>query len=146
MADKELRERADARFQAALEATGARDPRDFYRQRLRDLRDQDVDAYRRAVTHFEERLIPAVARDGSDPLAEWLEYGCLLAGLVAPGRTVRIDRSGLARDFAPPGTADDLVLHLPGSTRERVLVVGIPGRLSPAQRATYDLLVGGSRG
>jgi hypothetical protein len=137
----ELRERADRRFESALREAGARDPRGFYRDRLRDLRGRDEDAFQRAVDHYEQKLLPRVADDASDPLVEWLEYGRLLAELTFPGHTVQIDASGRARPYAPPVPHDYLVLHLPSSARERALPVGIPTTLSPAQRATYDLLV-----
>lgn len=137
----ELRQRADRRFAHALEASGARDPREFYRDRLRDLRARDEDAFERAVEHYEQKLLPAVADESSDPLAEWLEYGRVLAELTAPGKTVQIDVSGRAAAYAPPVPHDHLVLHLPDSARERALPVGLPAGLSAAQRATYDLLV-----
>lgn len=141
----ELRDAADRRFEEALARAGARDPRDFYRQRLRDLRERDAAAYRRAVEYFETRLIPAVADAGSDPLREWLEYGRFLANLVAPGSTVQVDPTGRASDYSPPVPPDHLVLHLPTATREPALVVGLPTQLSVAQRATFDLLVSGRR-
>lgn len=146
MPDPSLRALADRRFEQALAQSGARDPREFYRTRLRELKQENADAYRRAVEHFEQRLIPAVAREGSDPLAEWLEYGRLLATLSARGRTVQVDASGLARDYAPPVSPDALVLHLPEQASRAAIPVGIPARLSPAQRATYDLLVRQSQG
>lgn len=136
-----LRERADRRFEEALQTAGARDPRDFYRARLRELKERDPASYRRAVAYYEERLIPAVAEEGSDPLAEWLEYGRVLVSLSAPGRTVQIDPTGRASDYARPVPADALVLHLPAGAGEAALVLGIPAKLSPAQRASYDLLV-----
>jgi hypothetical protein len=142
---KELRDAADRRFEETLARTGARDPRDFYRQRLRELRDRDAAAYRRAVDYFEGRLIPAVADAGSDPLREWLEYGRFLVGLVAEGTTVQVDPSGRAHEYAPPVPPDHLVLHLPTASREPALVVGLPPQLSTAQRATFDLLVSGRR-
>lgn len=141
MADQELTRRADARFDRAREEAGARDPRDFYRQRLRELKDRDPDAFRRAVDYYERTLIPKVADEQFDPLAEWLEYGRMLAELTAPGETVQIDPSGLASPYAPPVPVDRLVLHLPASGRERAIPVGLPPDLSAAQRATFDLLV-----
>ena len=146
MATQELRDRADRRFEEALRETGARDPRDFYRKRLKELREQDAEAFRRALSYFEERLIPAVAADGSDPVAEWLEYGRFLAGLVARGTTLQVDPTGAASPYAPPVPRDHLVLHLPDASGAKALVVGIPPELSPAPRATYDLLVSGSQG
>lgn len=140
------REEADRRFEEALRAAGARDPRDFYRSRLRELKEHSPDGYRRAVAYYEERLIPAVAAGESDPLAEWTEYGRVLAELSAPGETVQIDATGRRLPYTPPAPPDHLVLHLPRATAERALVVGLPRELSPAQRATYALLVTGAQG
>jgi hypothetical protein len=145
MSSKQLRERADQRFQQALEQTGARDPREFYRKRLRELKAQDPEAFRRAVEYHDTRLVPTVAADGSNPLAEWLEYGRFLATLVAAGRTVQVDLTGRASEYAPPVPTDRLVLHLPTDTRQPALAVGLPAKLSPAQRATYALLVEGKQ-
>jgi hypothetical protein len=138
---RSARENAETRLLQALQERGARDPRGFYRERLRALRDADPPAYQRAVEHFETRLVPAVGSGDTDPLGEWLEYGRFLAELTAPGRTVQIDPSGEARDYAPPVPDDHLVLHLPDSTRAPALVVGLPPELSPPQRAAYELLV-----
>ena len=136
-----VRSRADQRFNQALAEAGARDPRDFYRNRLRELRESNPEGYRAAIRYFEDELIPIVAREDSDPIAEWLEYGRLLASLRVEGSTVMIDASGRARPYARPVPADNLVLHLPTSSREIALAVGLPSNLSPAQAATYQLLV-----
>lgn len=145
MLDPEVRERADQRFQRALDETGARDPRDFYRERLRAIRDLNRDAFDRARGYFETRLIPAVAEDDSDPVAEWMDYGRVLAELTQQGATVRIDPSGRSHPYARPVPLEDLVLHLPVSVREPALPVALPPELSPAQRATFDLLVKGAK-
>ena len=141
MADADLRARADERFERALKEAGARDPRDFYRKRLVELKSADAGAFRRALAYFEDTLIPAVAADDSDPMGEWLEYGRVLATLSTPGRTVQIDPTGRAVDYTRPVPRDALVLHLPETTTRPAVVVGIPTELSPAQRATFDLLV-----
>ncbi len=146
MSDDSQRHTADERFARALAESGARDPRDFYRQQLRELREHDENAFRRALDHYESRLVPAVAAGASDPLGEWLEYGRLLAQLRADGTTVQIDRGGRSRPYAPPVPVEELVLHLPTSTREPALPVGIPPQLSPAQRAAFELLVKQSLG
>ncbi len=143
MTETTLRARAESRLEQALATSGAQDPREPCRSRLRSLRDRNPEAYRRAVQYYETRLVPAVASDTSDPIAEWLEYGRLLAELTTPGRTVQIDTTGRERPFAPPSSPDHLVLHLPVSSREPVLLVARPRELSPAQRATCDLLVRG---
>lgn len=136
-----VREEAERRFVEAMERSGARDPRDFYRGRLKALREKDADAYRRAVAHHETSLIPAIASGEADPVQAWLEFGRLLATLFADGETVQIDPSGRSTPYAQPVPGDRLVLHLPLSSREPAIPVGLPPTLSPEQRATYDLLV-----
>jgi hypothetical protein len=138
----DLQTEADRRLEEALTATGARDPREFYRERLRELKQSDHDAYEQAVGYYRDTLVPAVA-GGEDPLPAWTEYGRRLAALAAPGRTVMVDRAGTAAPYAQPAPDDRLVLHLPEVARTRAVVVGIPPELSRAQRATFDLLVGG---
>jgi hypothetical protein len=146
MDEKEQRERADRRFDEARERTGARDPRDHFRKVLTELRASSPAAFKEALAYFNTRLIPAVADESSDAVAEWVEYGRVLATLQAKGRTVQIDASGLALPYAQPVPLDALVLHLPDSTAAKALVVSIPPTLSPAQRATFDLLVKQSDG
>lgn len=142
MSDQD-QERADLLLQEALEATGARDPREFYRARLKELKLEDPAAYDRAVDHFREVLVPSIARDGADPLLAWTEYGRTLAELSAPGRTMAIDPTGKAEPWEPAPPGDRLVLHLPDARNRRALLVGLPPDLSTAQRATYDWLVAG---
>lgn len=137
----DLRETAERRFREALERQGARDPRDHYREQLKALRQSDPAAYEAALAHFETRLLPEVAREDGDPIAAWLEYGRVLATLRHPGETVVIDPGGRSRPYSMPVAADALVLHLPDSAREPAVAIGLPAELSPAQRATFDLLV-----
>lgn len=143
--DTELQDRADQRFQEALDRSGARDPREYYRERLRALKADDPQAYRQAVTYYTDTLIPSVASDEGDPLHAWREYGRFIAQLTAPGRTVEVDRSGRAYPYDPPSAADRLVLHIPEGRVSRALLVGLPAQPSPAQMATYDLLVAGKQ-
>jgi hypothetical protein len=140
---EEIRSLADQRFEAALRESGARDPREYYRELLKELRESDTPAYRKAVDHFDSKLIPSVASQDGDPIGEWMEYGRFLATLKAPGETVQIDPSGRSRPYSPPVPLDHLVLHLPASTRDRALTIGIPPRLSSPQRAAFELLVQG---
>ena len=133
---------ADARLEAALETSGARDPREFYRTQLKELRGENAAAYEKAVAHYRDRLIPSIV-DGADPLQAWTEYGRTLAELRAPGRTVIIDTTGRSTAWASPAPHDALILHLPEEKRVKALVVGIPPELTSAQRATYDWLVTG---
>ena len=48
MVEAALKQRADERFASALEATGAKDPREYYRDWLRDLRGRSAGAYAKA--------------------------------------------------------------------------------------------------
>jgi hypothetical protein len=135
---------ADALLEAALAESGARDPRTFYRERLRDLKKLSPQGYERAVAYYRDTLIPTVAKGESDPLAAWTEYGRTLAEAVAAGRTVSVDETGRAHPYDGP-SVDHLILHLPSDERGRALLVGLPRELSPAQRATYDVLVSGKQ-
>jgi len=135
---------ADRALQAALESTGARDPREFYRERLRELKRVDPHAYDESVRYYGETLIPEVASGAREPLDAWTEYGRRLAAALAPGWAVAIDESGRARPFEG-GATDALILHLPDEGGARALLVGLPPELSDAQRATYDVLVGGKQ-
>lgn len=140
MTDDQTR-RAERRLEEALEETGARDPRDFYRRQLLRLKEADTAAYERAVEAYQGTLIPSIADDDADPLVAWTEYGRTLAELVAPGRTVSIDRTGRSEPYAAPVPPDVLVLHLPSRSADGAELVALPPELSPAQRATYDWLV-----
>jgi hypothetical protein len=141
---EDLSKEADRKLEAALAATGARDPREFYRERLRDLKRDDNAGYERAVAHYRDVLIPEVASGRARPLEAWTEYGRRLAEALAPGRTVVIDATGRARPWEGP-TAKELVVHLPDARGGRALLVGLPADLSDAQRATYDVLVAGKQ-
>jgi hypothetical protein len=134
--------RADARLDQAIAARGARDPREYYRQRLRALKEQDGDAYALAVAHYREVLVPAIAQEGADALATWTEYGRRLAELSAPGRTVALDGTGRAWPYESPADPDHLVLHLAEGRRPNLLVA-LPTEPTPAQRAAYDWLIDG---
>lgn len=142
MSDAESeRETAETRFMSALEERGIPDPRERYRSWLRELKQTDTGAYRRAVEYYNDTLIPAVARAGSAPLDEWLEYGRLVLSMMMDGRSVAIDPSGLANPYERPVPPDALVLHIPASTRQGIVAISIPPHPSPAQAATHDLLV-----
>lgn len=141
----EISEKADQVLEEALERTGARDPREFYRDRLRSLKSSDPEAYETAVEYYRETLLPKVASGEEEPLAAWTEYGRTLAEAVASGRTVSIDETGRSQPY-DGRRQDRLILHLPDDTGAPALLVGLPPDLSPAQRATYDVLVAGKRG
>lgn len=138
-----MQEEADRRLEAALAEHGARDPREFYRGQLRELREVNPQGYQDAVTYYRDTLLPAITRDGQEPLAAWTDYGHTLASLRAPGRTVAVDASGRARAFLSPHALEELVLHLPDEQRLKAILVALPPRLSSAQRATYEWLVSG---
>ncbi len=141
--DQSIHDRADQLFEDALGKTGAKDPREFYRKRLREMKADDPDAYRDAVAYYENELVPSIAEAGDDPLTAWQQFGCRMADLMVAGAPVEIDTTGRRRPYAPPTPADRVVLHIPKGSGDRALVVALPPELSAAQLATYDLLVGG---
>ncbi|TFH64457.1 MAG: hypothetical protein E4G90_08045 [Gemmatimonadales bacterium] len=141
--DEGLKKEADRRFEAALESTGARDPRDFYRKALRELREVNPGGYDRAVSHFQDVLVPSIATGEADPLWAWREYGLLIAEVTTVGRTVAIDETGRSQPFHSDAPLDRLVLHLPNAKGGRAILVSLPPNPSSAQRAAYDLLVVG---
>ena len=138
---EDLTPRADRILEEALAATGARDPREFYRERLRALKQSNSEGYNEAVEYYRDSLIPSVAGGKVDPLDAWTEYGRTLAIALAPGRTVSIDDTGLAHPYDGP-SRDRLILQLPDDGA-RALLIGLPSELSSAQRAAYDVLVAG---
>lgn len=135
---------AEKVLEAALAETGARDPRDFYRDRLRELKRTSPDDYQRAVTYYSETLLPEVAERRREPLVAWTDYGCRLAEALAPGRTVAIDASGRAHPYEA-SVSDRLILHLPDDNGAKALLVALPRSLTAEQRATYDVLVAGKQ-
>ena len=132
---------ADRLFEEALERSGARDPREYYRDRLRELKSSNPEAYEEAVSFYRDRLIPEVASGGSDPLQAWLRYGRMLASLTVEGEAVEVDGSGRRHPLSGDASHDNLVLHIPSGRGGRALLVGLPKDPTPAQRATYELLV-----
>ena len=135
---------AEQALEAALATSGGRDPRDFYRERLRELKQVNPESYRAAVTYYREVLIPEVASGASNPLDAWIEYGRTLAEALAPGRTVSIDETGKSHNYEGVDSSG-LILHLPQETAARALLVSLPVTMSSAQRATYDVLVKGKQ-
>jgi hypothetical protein len=144
MTAESLAATAERALETALAESGARDPRDFYRERLRELKRASPDEYQRAVTYYSDTLLREVAEGRRDPLTAWMEYGRRLAEALAAGRTVSIDPTGRARSY-DPGARDSLVLHMPDDKGAKALLVALPSSLSPAQRATYDVLVAGKQ-
>jgi hypothetical protein len=140
----DLTAEADRLLQESLDASGSRDPREFYRERLRELKSSNADGYQSAVAYYRDTLIPRVAGGEVEPLAAWAEYGRVLAECVAAGRTVSIDETGRAHPYQEPKDSH-LVLHLPEDNRIRAILVGLPAELSSAQRSTYDVLVSGKQ-
>lgn len=136
--DPQLRTRAEGRLEEAARSHGIVDPRPPYRDRLRRLRESQRDAFDRAIEHYEQQVLPALA--DAAPLNAWIDYGRYLAQLEGPGRTVRIEQDGRATTWsadAPPG----LVLFIPEDTASDVLVLSQPLKPSDAQEATLRLLV-----
>ena len=141
--DQAMQDRADQIFEEALVQTGTKDPREFYRGRLREMKADNPKAYGEAVAYYENDLVPSIAEAGDDPLIAWQRFGCRVAELTVAGTPIEVDATGRRLPYAPPTPPDRMVLHLLQGTRGRALVVGLPPELSAAQLATYDLLVGG---
>ena len=141
MSDETARE-AEVKLEAALREEGARDPREFYREQLKQLKQQSQEAYQDAVSYYREVLLPSIASGDAHPLDAWTEYGRTLATALTPGRTIRIDDSGKAFTFESPNRTD-LVLQIPSAKGGRAVLVALPAKLSRAQKATYDVLVRG---
>lgn len=141
----QLQQVADARFAEALAATGARDPREYYRDRLRQLKRANPEGYAEGVAYYRNSLVPSIAAGNADPIEAWRDYGLLLARLASPGRAVAVDATGRSSPFEPPGAAGDMVLHLPERSRERAILVALPPSPTPAQTAAHQWLVAGAR-
>lgn len=138
----ELKDEADARYEAALAERELADLRPRYRALLKRARDGDPELYDEAVDRYERELVPRAA-GGDDPVGEWFRYGRWLAARLAPGEVTAVDVSGRAsplEDDDPP--PDALVLHLPENHRERAVVLSAPDQLSEHQEETRDLLCG----
>ena len=145
--NSDLTKKAEQLLLTALETTGARDPREFYRDQLRELRELSLEKYEDAVTYYEGTLIPSIASDEVDPLHAWAKYGRLLALALAPGETVQIDETGRASSYVEDSGFDlsSMMLHMPNDTSSKATVVTLPSTLSEAQKATYQVLVAGKQ-
>jgi hypothetical protein len=141
--DEAMRSEADRRFLLALEESGARDPRDYYRKALRGLKEVNPTGYQKAVGHYQEVLVPSIAEGEVEPLRAWRDYGRLIAEVTASGRTLAVDETGRASPFHDEVSMDSLVIHLPEARGSRALLVSLPPTPSKAQLATYELLVAG---
>ncbi len=141
----DLQNKADVRFEAALAATGARDPRDYYRSQLRELKQSNPQGYADAVAYYQSTLVTSIAEQDADPLRAWQSFGLRLAQLTAAGRPVAVDPAGRSHPFEPPGNVEDMILHLPDARNRRALLVGLPPEPSAAQMATCNWLVQGRR-
>jgi len=139
---EDLKRRADERLTEALAAAGLADTRPVYRQVLRRLRETHPSAFEKALRHYDEFVLPSLG-GAADPVETWIAYGAWLAELTAEGRVMTVRANGRAVEYRPPYAAGDLVLHVPESAADPVLPLMQSAAPSPAQQATYDLLVAG---
>ena len=145
--NSDLTKKAEQLLLTALETTGARDPREFYRDQLRQLRELSPEKYEDAATYYKGTLIPSIATGEMEPLPAWTKYGRLLALALAPGETVQIDETGRASSYVEDSSFDlsSMILHLPTDMSSKATVVTLPPALSEAQKATYQVLVAGKQ-
>jgi hypothetical protein len=141
--DPDIQRKADLNFEAVLRETGARDPRELYRELLRQLRERDEAAYSLAVERWQSEVVEPIADGADDPLSLWLRFGLALAAELHPGRSVEIDETGRVRDLELPPSWTRMLLHLPESARKRAVPVCLPPEMSGPQEATLVLLVEG---
>ncbi len=137
----DLRTHADRNLNAAAAALGLADPRPAYRERLRLLKDDNPGAFADALRYYEQTVLPALATDGGDAMAAWVEYGSRIAALTTPGRMHAVDATGAAAKYSPPVREGILLLHIPDDNTAPILVAASPSLPTPAQQATLDLLV-----
>jgi len=138
---REMQAEADRLLEEALEMTGARDPREPFREFLRELKDRNPSEYEAAVSEYREEVLRGIAESGADPLVRWLEFGCATVQRLNPGRAIVIDGSGRATPYTSPPSWKDLILHIPDDRKSRALLVGSPPEPTAAQNATIQLLV-----
>lgn len=136
--DDTAKQRADERTEQAIQRSPFGDFRQGYRERLRWLKDSQPQSFTKALSHYNDILVPNIAA-GGDAIAAWVEYGKLLGELSGSGKAVRIDETGRAYDL--DSSLDGLILHLPEDTNVPALALAVPKQLSEAQRATLTLLV-----
>lgn len=140
-----LKQRAEARLEAALATAGLEDSRPILRERLKQLKGEDPVAFAQAVKNYEEEVLPALA-DGPSPLDAWMGFARTLGERTGTGRLVAIDTAGRATPYADPYRTGDLVLHLPDDPTAPALAAAFPGAASDPQRAAFDLLIRGQLG
>lgn len=136
-----LRAQADARLDSALGQGHWADPRAYYRERLRALKNHRPVEYEEATRYYEDVLVPRIAKEEVEPLAGWFEFGGRLAETGGPGKLYTVDRQGKATESTLPPPPSGLTLHIPEARELAPLVIAKPSSPSPAQQATYDLLV-----
>lgn len=129
------------RLEEARRERGLADPRPTFRKLLKRLASEERDAYREAVRHFEQELVPSVAGGEADPVAAWLTYGLRLVSVLSDGEARAVDESGRADpvDDTSDPPVGPLLLWLP-SSGDRGLVLARPEELSDSQQATVELL------
>jgi hypothetical protein len=139
--DAETRTQAEQRLADAAATLRLMDPRPPLRATLKQLRERQMDAFTRAVAHYEEQVLPRLAAE--EPMAVWLEYVRFVGQLTANGRLTAIGDDGAATSFKPPLAPGTLVLFLPEDTTVPAFIAAQPQQPSAAQHASMQLLVEG---
>lgn len=165
MAD-DVRDRADTRYERAVDRRETLDLRPACRQLLKRLRQVDESDYEAAVRRYQEELLPAIASGGEDPVQAWTRYGRWLADRLTPGELVAVDATGRGHWLASggPGGArgsgaergsgggrsprpgagdpapDAMLLHFPEDRKRKALLLSTPEEPSEHQVEVRELL------
>ena len=70
---EDLTAEADRRLVEALNASGERDPRDYYRDQLKELKGSNPEGYDTAIEYYRNKLIPLIASGEAEPILAWTE-------------------------------------------------------------------------
>ena len=138
--DDTAKGQVDVRTAEAINNGPFQDFRETYRQQLRWLKETNPQGFSQALNYYNDVLARNIAA-GYAPLLEWLEYGRTLAQLSGPGTVYSIDEGGRAQPAGELSGETNMLLHLPDDSNARVFPIAMPRALSPAQQATFDLLV-----
>jgi hypothetical protein len=136
---EDARKKVDAILAAGFASRGFADNREAFRERLRELKGTNQQAFERAVGYYAQTVTEQIL-SGADPVETWIEYGEMLGRLTDDGGLMSIDPTGRAWTYGPPARSDHVILFVPETGRAS-FVVARSETVSDAQSATIQLLV-----